>query len=89
MQMVIEEVRNKRADTALKLAQGDAQKATALLKETEASFIDDEVLVKQLGVTVDIKTAKMQDRQVELSSDKLDLERDKLDQQKKEFKAGD
>lgn len=78
MQGAMEEVRNKRADTALKLAQGDKTKAETLLAQIEADFKDDEALVANLKLMLDRQEVAVQERQVEQQDRKLDIEERKL-----------
>jgi len=79
LQGMIENVRNVRADTALKLAQGDKAKAEALLKQIEAEFKDDEVLLEHLRHFIDRQEVAVQERQVEQLDRKLELEARRLD----------
>jgi hypothetical protein len=80
VQAAIEEVRNTRADTALKLAQGDKAKAETLLAQIEAEFKDDEQLVANLKLMLDRQEVAVQERQVEQQDRKLDIEERKLSQ---------
>lgn len=83
-QSVVEEVRNTRADTALKLAQGDKAKAEALLKQLEAEFKDDEALVQNLRVMIDRQEVAVQEKQLEQADRKLEIEERKLEQSGRE-----
>lgn len=78
MQAAMEEVRNTRADTALKLAQGDKAKAEALLRQIEAAFKDDEQLVENLRLMIDRQEVRVQERQLEQQERKLDQEDRKI-----------
>jgi len=78
-QLIIEDLQNKRADTALKLAMGDKNKAEALLKKIEADFKDDEMFLENLKVAIDRTTVENQERQTDLTERGLDIQNKKLD----------
>ena len=80
-QAVVEEVRNTRADTALKLAQGDKAKAEALLKTIEAEFKDDEAMMDSLRLVLDRQEVQNQDRQMDIQDRKLDIDERRVAQQ--------
>jgi hypothetical protein len=77
MQSVMEEVRNTRADTALKIAQGDKAKADTLLSQIEAHFKEDEQLIENLKVIIDRQEVAVQERQLAQNDRKLDIEEKK------------
>jgi len=80
MQSVIEEVRNRRADTALKLAQGDKAKAEALLKQIEADFKDDELMLDNLRLIIDQREVQNSEEQNAISREKNEIQREQLRQ---------
>lgn len=80
LQSAVEGLRNTRADTALKIAQGDEKKASALLKQIEAEFKDDELFLENLKEARERKNTDIQGRAVEIQEDRVDLDRQKLQQ---------
>ncbi len=77
-QTVMEEMRNKRADTALKLQNAGLAEAKTMLTKIEAEFKDDEQLVENLKLMVDRQAIAVQERQTDQMDRKLDIEEKKV-----------
>jgi len=84
MQAAKEEVQNKRADTALKLAQGDKAKAEALLKQIEADFKDDEMLLENMRLIIDQREVQNSQEQNAISREKNEIQRQQIAQRRQE-----
>jgi hypothetical protein len=83
IQAQVEAIRNQRADTALKLAQGDKAKAQGLLAQIEAEFKDDELFLENLKEARERKNIEIQDRAVDIQAERVALDRQKLQQEKR------
>ncbi len=75
------ELQKTRAQTALFLAQGDKAQAEALLKNVEADFKDDELIIENMRLLLDQSEVDNTKRQNELTERKLDIEEKKVTNQ--------
>ncbi|MHC4302847.1 MAG: hypothetical protein ACYS7Y_36785 [Planctomycetota bacterium] len=78
MQLQVEQLRNTQADTALKLKTGGLKEADTLLKNIEAQMMDDQMTLNTVKAQVDIKQAANQERQINVTERKQDLEEAKF-----------
>lgn len=77
-QLVVEQLRNVQADTALKLASAGSKEADAILKQIEADMMDDQLTLNTVKAQVDVQQAINQERQIEVTERKQDLEEAKF-----------
>jgi hypothetical protein len=78
MQSAVEQLRNVQADTALKFAQAGKQEADAMFKKIEADMIDDELTLNTVKAKVDVQQSMNQERQIEVTERKQQLEEAKF-----------
>jgi hypothetical protein len=78
MQIQVEQLRNIQADTALKLQTGGVKEADAMLKRIEAEMMDDQMTLNTVKAQVDIKQAQNQERQINVTERKQELEEAKF-----------
>jgi hypothetical protein len=78
MQTMMEQLRNVQADTALKLKTGGVKEADAILKRLEAEMMDDQMAFNAVKANVDVMQAKNQERQINVTERKQDLEEAKF-----------
>lgn len=77
IQTQVEQLQNLRADTALKLANGDKAKADTMLSVIEGHFKQDEALVENLRIMVQRGELGIQQQTVDATNRKLDIEQHK------------
>jgi len=77
-QLLVEQLRNVQADTALKLSSAGSKDADKILKTIEAEMIDDQMQLNTVKAKVDITQAQNQTRQIETGERKQDLEEAKF-----------
>jgi hypothetical protein len=77
-QMIVEQVRNTQADTALKLSGSGLKDADKILKTIEADLLDDQLMLQSVKSKVDIQQAVNQERQITTGERKQALEEEKF-----------